>query len=30
MDWETKLIKVYFLVSEYSWIFEVYNERYSR
>lgn len=29
MDWETKLIKVYFLVSEYSWIFEVYNERYS-
>ena len=21
MDWETKLIKTYFLVSEYAWIF---------
>ena len=30
MDWDTKLIKTYFLVSEYSWIFEVYNERFSR
>lgn len=29
MDWETKLIEVYFLVSEYSWIFEVHNERFS-
>lgn len=29
MDWETKLIKTYFLVSEYSWVFEVYNARYS-
>ena len=29
MDWETKLIKTYFLVSEYSWILKVHNERYS-
>jgi len=29
MDWETKLIKTYFLISKYSWIFEVYNERFS-
>lgn len=29
MDWETKLIKTYFLVNEYSWIFDVFNERFS-
>lgn len=29
MDWETKLIRTYFIVSEYSWIFEVHNERFS-
>jgi len=29
MDWETKLISTYFLVCDYSWIFEVYNERFS-
>ncbi len=29
MDWETKLIMTYFLVSEYSWIFETCNERFS-
>lgn len=29
MEWETVLIKTYFLVSDYSWVFEVYNERYS-
>lgn len=29
MNWETKLIKTYFLVSEYSWIFDVFNERFS-
>jgi len=29
MDWETKLIATYFLVCDYSWIFEVYNERFS-
>jgi len=29
MDWETKLIKTYFLVSKYSWIFDVFNERFS-
>lgn len=29
MNWETKLIKTYFIVSEYSWIFDVFNERFS-
>ena len=29
MDWETKLIKTYFLVSKYAWIFDVFNERFS-
>jgi hypothetical protein len=29
MDWETKLIKTYFLVSEYFWVFDVFNERFS-
>lgn len=29
MDWETKLISTYFIVCEYSWIFDVYNERFS-
>jgi len=28
MDWETKLVATYFLISEYSWIFEVFNERF--
>lgn len=29
MDWETKLVKTYFLLCEYSWIFEMCNERFS-
>jgi hypothetical protein len=29
MDWEMKLIKTYYLVSDYSWIFKVHNERFS-
>lgn len=29
MDWETKLISTYFLISDYAWIFETYNERFS-
>lgn len=29
MGWEIKLIKTYYLVSEYSWIFDTHNERFS-
>ena len=29
MEWETNLIKTYFLVSEYFWIFDACNERFS-
>jgi hypothetical protein len=29
MDWETNLIKTYFLVCDYTWIFDVHNERFS-
>ena len=29
MNWEMKLIKTYYLVSDYSWIFKVHNERFS-
>ena len=30
MNWETKLVKTYFLLCEYSWVFDIYNERFSR
>lgn len=29
MDWETKLVKTYFLLCDYSWIFKTCNERFS-
>jgi hypothetical protein len=29
MDWETKLVKTYFLLCKYSWILETCNERFS-
>lgn len=29
MDWEIKLIKTYYLVSSYSWVFKMSNERFS-
>lgn len=29
MDWETKLVATYMLICDYSWIFDVYNQRLS-
>lgn len=29
MDWETKLVATYMLICEYSWIFDIYNQRFS-
>lgn len=30
MDWETRLVKTYFLLCRYSWVFDIHNERFSR